>query len=258
VKAQIVRRHLAGKEPVSKLAEEFGVQPSQVHGWVNLVLDQAEKAFEHSAGNVRSEQAALTAMEHRIEFLEAKLVHKNERIAVLFDAQLTASANVQRILDAARVVGKLSSVAQYPVGAKLQLRFPHLNVANELASSADDSTGRAGDFEVGDTVFHITVSPGVAVVAKCQQNLSHGRQAYLLVPDSAVLAAREHVEYACAGRVTVTSIEGFVSANLDELSEFRRAEFVSGFRRLLELYNDRVDQIETDKSLLFEIPPNLK
>ena len=45
-KAQIVRRHLAGKEPVSKLSEEFGLQPSQIHTWVNQVLAQADKAFD--------------------------------------------------------------------------------------------------------------------------------------------------------------------------------------------------------------------
>ena len=33
-KAAIVRRHLSGKELVSKLADEFGVQPSQIHLWV--------------------------------------------------------------------------------------------------------------------------------------------------------------------------------------------------------------------------------
>jgi transposase len=87
VKAQIVRRHLAGKEPVSKLAEEFGVQPSQIHGWVNLVLAQAEKAFERSAGNGRSEQAALTT---RVEQLQAKIVHKNEVIAELMEANVLA------------------------------------------------------------------------------------------------------------------------------------------------------------------------
>ena len=41
-KAQIVRRHLAGKEPVSALAEEFGLQPSQIHTWVHTVLAQAD------------------------------------------------------------------------------------------------------------------------------------------------------------------------------------------------------------------------
>ena len=61
-KAQIVRRHLAGKEPVSKLAEEFGVQPGQIHGWVNLVLTQAEKAFERSAGHGRNEQSVAQVM----------------------------------------------------------------------------------------------------------------------------------------------------------------------------------------------------
>jgi transposase-like protein len=87
VKAQIVRRHLAGKEPVSKLAEEFGVQPSQIHGWVNLVLTQAEQAFEHSAGHGRSEQAALAT---RVEQLQAKIVHKNEVIAELMEANVQA------------------------------------------------------------------------------------------------------------------------------------------------------------------------
>ena len=87
VKAQIVRRHLAGKEPVSKLAEEFGVQPSQIHGWVNLVLAQAEKAFERSAGHGRSEQAALAT---KVEQLQARIVHKNEVIAELMEANVQA------------------------------------------------------------------------------------------------------------------------------------------------------------------------
>jgi len=87
VKAQIVRRHLAGKEPVSKLAEEFGVQPSQIHGWVNLVLAQAEKAFERSATNGRNEQTALAG---KVEQLRAKLVQKNEVIAELMEANVLA------------------------------------------------------------------------------------------------------------------------------------------------------------------------
>jgi transposase len=90
VKAQVVRRHLAGKEPVSKLADEFGVQPSQIHTWVNLVLAQAEQAFERSASNGRSERAALAAKEQRIEQLQAKLVQKNEVIAELMEENVKA------------------------------------------------------------------------------------------------------------------------------------------------------------------------
>jgi transposase-like protein len=37
-RAQIVRRHLADKAPVSDLADEYGVQPSQIHLWVKQVV----------------------------------------------------------------------------------------------------------------------------------------------------------------------------------------------------------------------------
>jgi transposase-like protein len=37
-KAQIVRRHLANKQAVTALAEEFGLPPSQIHLWANTLL----------------------------------------------------------------------------------------------------------------------------------------------------------------------------------------------------------------------------
>jgi transposase len=81
-KAQIVRRHLGGKEPVSNLADEFGLQPSQIHTWVKQVLDQAERAFEHTAGRPpRVEQLK----DRKIEHLQAKLTQKNEVIAELME-----------------------------------------------------------------------------------------------------------------------------------------------------------------------------
>ena len=85
-KAQIVRRHLQGKEPVSELAEEFCLQPSLIHNWVNQVLTQAEKAFDRSSGNDRAEQAK----QRRIEQLEAKIANKNEVIAELMEENVRA------------------------------------------------------------------------------------------------------------------------------------------------------------------------
>ena len=83
-KAQIVRRHLADKVPVSDLADEFGIQPSQIHTWVRQVLDQAEKAFERPNGPRRTEQAK----DGRIARLEEKLTTKNEVIAELMEANV--------------------------------------------------------------------------------------------------------------------------------------------------------------------------
>lgn len=85
-KAQIVRRHLAGEEAVSALAEEFGLQPSQIHTWVNTVLAQADKAFEKFPEHRRSEKAK----DQRIELLEAKLANKNEVIAELLEENVKA------------------------------------------------------------------------------------------------------------------------------------------------------------------------
>jgi transposase-like protein len=85
-KAEIVRRHLGGREPVSKLADELGVQPSLIHYWINQVLAQAEKAFENAAENGRAGKVN----ERRIEQLQAKLANKNEVIAELMEANVLA------------------------------------------------------------------------------------------------------------------------------------------------------------------------
>ena len=85
-KAEIVRRHVAGKEVVSALAEELGVQPSQIHGWVNQVLAQAEVAFQRKGGASRHERGK----DVKITRLEAKLVQKNEVIAELMEENVRA------------------------------------------------------------------------------------------------------------------------------------------------------------------------
>ena len=82
VKAETVRRHLAGKVPVSDLADELGVQPSLIHLWVKQVLEQAEKAFSRPKG--RSRQGS-DFKDRKIAQLEAKLANKNEVIAELME-----------------------------------------------------------------------------------------------------------------------------------------------------------------------------
>ncbi|HMP79464.1 MAG TPA: transposase [Pirellulaceae bacterium] len=58
-KAEIVRRHLKDKIPISSLAEEFAIQPTQIYQWVALILERAEQGFENNAKpNVHSRRAA--------------------------------------------------------------------------------------------------------------------------------------------------------------------------------------------------------
>ena len=85
-KAQAVRRHLTGKQAVSDLAEELGVQPSQIHLWVKQVLDQADKAFQRSPGKRQAEES----QDRKIAQLQQKLADKNEVIAELMEENVKA------------------------------------------------------------------------------------------------------------------------------------------------------------------------
>jgi|LakMenE18May11ns_1017448.scaffolds.fasta_scaffold9793433_2 transposase len=93
-KAAIVRRHLKDKEPISSIAQELSIQPTQIHQWVALVVDQAERAFEKSANSERGARKAEAKLneikDQRIKKLEEKLIHKNEVIAELMEENVKA------------------------------------------------------------------------------------------------------------------------------------------------------------------------
>jgi transposase len=84
-KADIVRRHLKGKEPISAIAEELSLQPTQIHQWVAMALEQVERAFEKTAKSDKASkmsEAKINALKKQpIRRLQEKLIHKNEVIA---------------------------------------------------------------------------------------------------------------------------------------------------------------------------------
>ncbi|HET6385757.1 MAG TPA: DUF4928 family protein [Armatimonadota bacterium] len=174
-----------------------------------------------------------------------------------YDPAQTTWQFIYDLLLAAGKTHKEGPVAQHLVGAKLQLRFPNLAIMSESYSTADDQTGRPGDFFVGSTAFHVTVAPAPPVYEKCRHNLEQGLRAYLLVPDRSVVGARQNAEMAAPGRISVASIEGFVSQNVEEQSTFHYGQLVNGLYALLTVYNRRVSDIEPDRSMMIEIPRNL-
>ena len=90
-KAEVVRRHLKDGVPVSDLARELDVQPSQIHQWINVVLAQAEDAFKKQG---KKPKRSAKSVEHRqarkIGQLEKKLAEKNEVIAELMEENIKA------------------------------------------------------------------------------------------------------------------------------------------------------------------------
>ncbi len=184
--------------------------------------------------------------------------HNRKVLKVLYDPSFSTWQFIHNLLKVAGDRGKEGQIAQYLIGAKLQLRYPGIDVENYSSSTADEQLKRRGDFQINDTVFHITVSPMQAIFDKCKSNVDEGFSVYLLVPDRVLAAARGNAEMHLPGKVFVESIECFVGQNIEELSAFSRRRLVGEFRQLLEIYNRRVDDIESDKSLLIAIPANMQ
>ena len=184
-----------------------------------------------------------------------------QRLNPSYDPAESTWYAIHQILQIAKKSGKSGPVAQHLVGAKLQLRFPDIEVPNNPASAADQQTGRAGDFQIGDTAFHVTVAPTRDnLFEREKENIQHGLRVYVVVPDEKLTTARGYAEEQLPGQasqIAVCAIEAFVAQNIDELATFAKGQLLQGFRALLEAYNRRVDAVESDKSVLIDIPATL-
>ena len=177
-----------------------------------------------------------------------------EKLSFEYNRDTTSRELIGMILESAFNRRKSGEVAEYLVGAKLALRFPNYEIRNSAASAADEQTEDRGDFEINDCVFHVTVAPNSGHYDKCKANLADGLRVFLLVPDKILVGTRQNAELAGAGRVSVESIESFVSQNIEELSEFASEKVSQNMRLLLATYNERISRVELDLSLQIRIP----
>jgi len=209
---------------------------------------------------MRKEQRSF-AIDRMQEFL-VRLVdayYNLERLRFDYDASKPLREVVADILQAAHNRNQSGPVAQHLVGAKLALRFPHISVTNFPYSAADDQAGRAGDFLVGDTAFHVTVAPSLGHVGRCARNVHDGLNTFLLVPDTRTGAVKALLETSALDKkVAVESVESFVGQNITEMAEFESHRLASMLGSLLREYNIRVNEVENDSSLLIQIPSSLK
>src|ERR1700750_3024497 len=72
-----LRRHLLEKEPISKLCDELGLQPTVFYRWHKEFFENGAAAFQPKAGPNHS------AEQKRIDYLEKKIQTKDEVLAEL-------------------------------------------------------------------------------------------------------------------------------------------------------------------------------
>jgi hypothetical protein len=145
-------------------------------------------------------------------------------------------------------------VEQHLVGATLQQRHTDIEVANFPGHAADVQTGRPGDFVIGRIVYHVTVAPTPGVVQECHENIKSGLHPILLVPSELVSKTKSFAEYAGLEKLlSVVAIEDFVALNIIELATAKDSRFIDVLRQIISLYNERLEEVETDMSLKIEV-----
>ena len=76
-KVAILRRHLLDKEPISKLCDELGLQPTVFYRWQKEFFETGTAAFQPKG------RANHSADQERIDYLEKKIQTKDEVLAEL-------------------------------------------------------------------------------------------------------------------------------------------------------------------------------
>lgn len=250
----ILARHGENRRFVS----EGGRTNRGLRGDIRTMLEALKQTPLHSL----EEDNRIQILDVLQRFLVGKVSewHQRQRLHIEYSPTKSTRSIIGELLTTARNTNKGGQVAQYLVGAKLEqrLRGSDIEVSNESYSTADVQLDRHGDFLIEDTVFHVTLAPGTAVIDKCKRNLADGFRVFLLVPDEVVFGTRQLADLSASGQIAVESIESFVGQNIDEMSKFSLSELRREFLELLNTYNRRVNAVEIDKSIMVEIPVSLR
>ncbi|MGH9203756.1 MAG: DUF4928 family protein, partial [Vicinamibacterales bacterium] len=251
---------IGARSTLAKTLAEYGVPPNFLKEATNRqAAPFARRLFE--ALNWGRALAGIPTKERQKRLTEGitrltGLAHEwlgRQHLKITCDRQHSPIAWIGSILEHAkgRSGGK---VEQHLVGAKLEKRFPQANIPNNPGHAGDVQTGRAGDFPLGTTVYHVTAAPSRSVIEKCGANLAARLHPVLLVPRDAVAKAVHVAEDSDLDkRISIVAIEDFIALNILEMSDGRDAEFVRTLEEIVGVYNRRLSEVETDMSLKIEI-----
>ena len=240
---------------------EFPSEGGRTNRGNNKVAASLLSSLAESGFGEIPEQDRLKLLDQMQKFLVESLAayYKLEGIHFNFNIRKPARMIISEILANAEGRSQSGPVAQHLVGAKLALRFPDKNIENNPYSAPDKQSGRAGDFLIGKTAFHVTVAPNRGHTQKCQKNLKDGLSAFLLVCDAKLATGNTLLEMeGLEDKVVVESVESFVGQNLSELAEFTPEKGAVKLGELLREYNRRIKDAETDASLLILLPAGVE
>jgi hypothetical protein len=178
---------------------------------------------------------------------------RRENLKVEINRREAPGAWIRMILQSAS--GRSTGIVeQHLVGAKLQRRFPGLEVANHPSHAADVQTSRKGDFLISKLVYHVTANPSRGVIEKCADNIKSGLSPLLVIPHDQSSKARVLADEAGIDReLNIISLEDFLTLNIIELATEEEKDLYSVLAEIIEIYNRRLVDVETDLSLQIQL-----
>lgn len=160
-------------------------------------------------------------------------------------------------IDCILVAAELRSrgvVERHLIGATLQQRHPGIAIPNNPGHTADAQTGRSGDFPLKHISYHVTATDGKEAIERCTQNIETGVHPVLLVPRRYLEKAKIRADVGgILPRVSILAIEDFIAQNIIEMSTSQQQDFFSTLKAIIDEYNRRLEQVETDMSLKIEL-----
>ena len=215
--------------------QEKGRRSNNLHAWANSLFAWLIAAgFQPNSANDDLLTGAQAVAAKRLMLLN------DEKPLIARYSKGTAVAVIADILDQAQEKKRAKDVAEYLVGAKLELRFGEGVVERKNVNAP--SLGQLADFRVGNTAIEVTTveradKSHLDQVTRILENT--GLHVWLLTRmrdrekwQNAVDALFE----AQAARIVVADIETFVGQNVSEIGVFRTEEVSATLARLFEQY----------------------
>lgn len=191
------------------------------------------------------------------ELLILERIKNAEKVSFKFDGKLSTWHVINKVFLSLRDKSKSRAFARHLVGATLQLLYPKIEIPIESSRSFDAQGTVKGNFLIGDTAIYVTDFATFDAFDRFNQDIANGKRVLLLVPENRLASGRLNAEQICHNQIAVESVESFVSQSIEVKSTFDKDQLVLCVKELIDLYNERVDAVETDKSLMIELPSKL-
>jgi hypothetical protein len=228
-----------------------GTAGCQARFLLEILRAQAEAMDREILGGRRSGQELRDELARMIKDREEILV--GIPLKPRCDYQQSPATWIDSILVAAEL-RSFGVVERHLVGATLQQRHPEISIPNNPGHAGDAQTGRSGDFPLKDISYHVTATDGKEATERCKQNIEAGVHPVLLVPRRYLETARTRADVVgILPRVSILAIEDFIAQNIIEMSTGQQHDFFSTLKAIIDEYNRRLEQVETDMSLKIEL-----